>query len=155
MKNFWDKVAIIPFHECWEWTAFKNKDGYGYFKFQKKTERAHRISWKLINGFIPKGLLVCHKCDNPGCVNPDHLFLGTNKDNKLDCVSKGRHFKDGKPPILFGEKHGNHVLTAKKVLKIRKEYTGKYGEMTMFAKRYGVHRSAIYRVVKRINWKHI
>lgn len=94
-KRFWAKVEIIPFHPCWEWTAAK-KDGYG--RFQTKGY-AHRYSWQLHFGDIPKGLFVCHKCDNPSCVNPDHLFLGTVKENNSDMRQKGR---GSMPPKMGG-----------------------------------------------------
>jgi hypothetical protein len=91
-ERFFEKVAIIPFHDCWEWVAAKNEKGYGKFSIgtTHTNLKAHRVSWMLANGSIPDGLFVCHRCDNPGCVRPDHLFLGTPKDNMIDKVRKGR-----------------------------------------------------------------
>ena len=97
-ERFWSKVRKTE--GCWEWAAGRitdprGKSGYGNFyigaKDGKKIEAvAHRVAWELTNGAIPEGLKVLHECDNPGCVRPDHLFLGTQKDNIADMISKGR-----------------------------------------------------------------
>lgn len=81
---FWERVHKT--RTCWVWTGPKNRDGYGCVS----GNRAHRYSWELINGKIPKGLSVLHRCDNPPCVNPKHLWLGTQTDNVMDMVAKGR-----------------------------------------------------------------
>ena len=76
---------------CWEWQRCTNKYGYGNLKFEKKTVIAHRLAYKLANDFLPNELCVLHRCDNPKCVNPGHLFLGTRKDNNRDREAKGRN----------------------------------------------------------------
>lgn len=88
-ERFFRKVEVTS--HCWEWTGSKTDRGYGKIIVEKKQCKAHRVSWVIYNGEIPNDLHVCHHCDNPGCVNPVHLFLGTNNDNIQDKVKKGRH----------------------------------------------------------------
>jgi HNH endonuclease len=80
--------------ECWEWDGAKSSNGYGVILFNKKYSPTHRVAWKLYCGSIPKGLFVLHRCDNRACVNPEHLFLGTQKDNIRDGIAKGRITKE-------------------------------------------------------------
>lgn len=98
---FWSKVDIREEDDCWEWMMGKDRDGYGKFWHIGQSCLAHRVAWVLTNGNIPSGLLICHTCDNPGCVNPRHLFQGTPKDNTSDMYRKGR--------AIVGEKHWTHI----------------------------------------------
>lgn len=95
MKNseerFWAKVNKAEANQCWEWTGAKNSKGYGTLQVNTIKWLAHRYSYTISKGEIPKGLLIMHSCDNRKCVNPEHLSAGTQVDNMLDCTSKGRH----------------------------------------------------------------
>ena len=92
--RFNSKWSPEPFSGCWIWTASVNKQGYGYFKFKGKMHKAHRVSWFIRSGVFPsESICVLHKCDTPGCVNPEHLFLGTYSDNQVDALSKGRRIQ--------------------------------------------------------------
>lgn len=102
IAKFWMHAKIIssktPFAirhgQCWEWQGPCFKSGYGHFTSHRKSYRAHRVSWYLTNSNIPSDKCVCHKCDNPKCVNPNHLFLGSPKENTTDMIRKGRLKKD-------------------------------------------------------------
>ncbi len=90
IQRFWNKVVLNP-NGCWDWKGALAPNGYGQFKVNGIQMGAHRFSWTYFESPIPIGLSVCHRCDRRNCVNPDHLFTGTNQDNQVDCVEKGRH----------------------------------------------------------------
>jgi len=91
-ERFWSNVdkECSEFFDCWEWTGFKTRWGYGGFSLNHKSYLAHRVAWELVNGKIPEGMCVLHECDNKKCVNPDHLKLGTHQDNTDDMMLRNR-----------------------------------------------------------------
>ena len=114
---------------CWLYTGHRDPHGYGIISEgsrPRRNVRAHRLSWELHCGTIPEGFCVCHRCDNPGCVNPAHLFLGTQLDNISDMISKKRATFQTKPERLrhLGSQHGNSKLTEETVREIRALYDG-------------------------------
>jgi len=152
-EKFWEKADIKGEDECWEWKASKNRKGYGNFYMsvghsKDKHCLAHRRSWILTYGEISDGLMVLHHCDNPACVNPKHLFLGNNRDNMNDMVSKGRQGR------MAGEKHPMRKLTEEKVLEIRRLRNEGY---TLFAlgDMFNVHYSTIGYICKGKLWSYI
>lgn len=150
ISRFWSKVAITANPDkCWQWQAGKSDEGYGSFKVAGKVVGAHRVSFVIANGAITGGLFVLHSCDNRGCVNPKHLFLGTNTDNMRDKVKKGR----SNPPGLSGEKHGMHKLTGEQVRYIREQYTKGNFSQSELARRMNITISTIHLIVHGKTWR--
>lgn len=152
--RFWLSVATSK-DSCWTWCASLSTNGYGRIRYGGKAMAAHRVSWLMHYGTIPDGMLVCHKCDNPVCVRPDHLFLGTHQDNMDDMVAKGRAKGEWQGVICLGEHNGQSKLTDRKVRFIRRAW--KMGKFTQrqLATRVGVDPSLISYVVRRKTWKHV
>jgi hypothetical protein len=118
-RRFWDKVDRRGPDDCWPWKAGRDKDGYGRFA-AGRTTRAHRYSWEVHNGPIPVGFLALHRCDNPPCVNPAHLFVGSHQDNIRDCVEQGRQSRlSGVVKARAGVTNGRAKLTLAQVAAIR------------------------------------
>lgn len=138
------KITFEPNSGCWLWLGAVNASGHGRCTATSLNERyAHRVAWIETNGSIPDGLHVCHACDVPFCVNPEHLFLGTPADNMQDCVRKGR--------IARGEQHGMVKLTTTQVEAIRVDRR-KYQTI---ANAYGISLTAVYHVKQRSRWSHV
>ena len=133
-------------NKCWEWTGSLTNQGYGQLEVSGVTFKAHRLSWLLFNGGRLITLGVLHKCDNRKCINPDHLFLGTNADNLADRQAKGRQAR--------GESHARSKLTMKDIRRIRK-LVANGTRQSVLAKEYGVNFSTIFNIIKRKTWKHI
>lgn len=153
-EAFWSKVQIKErAKDCWEWEGAKKTAGYGNVRINGKYLLAHRIAFELINGPIPKGLLVCHICDNPSCCNPNHLMLGTTKSNAADMLMKNRQKKAFS--AARGSKNGLSKLNEKSVQEIRKLYDSKVMNQYELADKYGVSQVAIGCVVRRDTWRHV
>lgn len=150
-SRFWPKVMKpMQWDACWPWTGAKRDDrqGYGNFKIRSyAAARAHRVSYALYYGQSPGAMLVCHKCDNPVCVNPSHLFLGTVQDNSDDMVRKGRSPRRDQK----GEKNAASKLTAEDVEKVRQLIEAGHTNIAIAA-RYGVTHSMISRIRRGRAW---
>jgi len=156
IDRFWNKVAIGSQDECWEWTASISTNGYGRFWIGRKLKQAHRIAWQIYNKeHIPLNFVICHSCDNKKCVNPHHLFIGTQADNMQDCITKGRFA----PIIKFnGEGHPRSKLKEKTVIKLREDFKNvPLGNRKMFiqkmAKTNGVAAATIRGIVYNQHWR--
>lgn len=149
-ERFWEKVHKTD--ACWIWIAGVNRHGYGKFGRggdKGPTVGAHRISWEITAGPVPEGLFVCHTCDMPPCVNPEHLYLGTPQENSGDMVARGRHPRD--VAYAFAESHGNRRLDLDKVAEIRSLAAGGLSSVQI-AKRFSVSDVSINRIVRGRAW---
>lgn len=151
--QFWQKVSADTRDGCWEWVGARFPKGYGCVTRRgtpstpkTHTWRAHRYSWFLAHGPIPEGMVVCHRCDNPPCVNPDHLFLGTQKENQEDMVRKLRG--------RYGIRNGRAVLTEDDVRTIRRRYQDGETQQSL-AEAFGVKGVTIQALISRRTWKHV
>ncbi len=147
-EQFWLNVSAGDPKECWEWGGTRDPNGYGKFAcrgWEPRQMLAHRASWRIEHG-DPGDLLVCHTCDNPPCVNPAHLFLGTHADNHADMASKGRSPR--------GSKHWKSLLTEEAVRYIRRELVAGAKQADLAAE-FGIGPSAISRIKSRHLWPHV
>jgi HNH endonuclease len=158
---FWSKVAIGGLDECWPIRCARSVRGYGICTFGDRTYRAHRVAYALTRGSIPEALFVLHRCDNPPCCNPVHLYAGTHADNMVDMTARGRaakgdrhgrHTKPARSPR--GEWHGMSKLTAEKVIEIRAALKAGASQRGI-ARRYGVNPRAIWGIRTGETWRHV
>ena len=165
-QRFWSKVAILGPDKCWLWTGARNEYGYGNVHFAGRYHKAHRVAYGLTVGPIPNGLFVCHTCDNPPCVNPAHLWLGTNADNLQDMRDKGRYLTPKRIAAyqamavaqrgrvgIKGERNGNARLTAAAVELIRTRYAAGSISQDALAAEYGVSQVRISQIVRGRGWR--
>lgn len=170
-QRFFESIDKNAPNGCWVWTGALNHCGYGRISICRKGYFAHRVSYELFRGPIPEGMYVCHHCDNPACVNPDHLFAGTQEDNLHDAATKGRlctekrrasyrYGNDSWPAthpnrIARGERTNTAKLTKDQVIDIRRRYALKETSQRALAREYNVTQSSIWHIVRRLSWTHI
>lgn len=160
MERFWSKIK--KGEGCWEWAGAKHVFGYGMFRFRGKAQTAHRVAWILSGGDISNGMCVLHRCDNPACCNPEHLFVGTNADNMRDKIEKGRgrvgvgerHKSKTHPEsVSRGEANGRAKLKQADVIEIRELYLSGNHSYVQLARIYHVAKTTIQALLEGRTWQ--
>lgn len=151
IRKFWNKIRLIGASDddCWEWTRAMTQLGYGVVRMDGRNFFVHRIAFFLTHGPFPNALKICHKCDNPKCCNPDHLFLGTQADNLHDMFRKDRR------PAAKGVGTAAAKLNDAIVREIRERYAKGGVTHRKLASEYGIAYSGIFGIVNRITWAHV
>ena len=153
IAKFWSRVNIPSLLDCWLWKGYRVPFGYGSVQgFDGRSVLTHRFAWQITYGVIDEGLCVLHKCDVPSCCNPNHLYVGTQKDNIRDAIERGRFTY---PVAPRGTKVWSNKLTEAQVLEIRE--LAEKGELKqrVIAKRYGISASTVNYIKQRRCWAHI
>ncbi len=145
--RFFEK--ILKTENCWFWIGWRNSSGYGQLNNKNKHVLAHRVSWELHKGTIPEGLCVLHKCDNPICVNPDHLFIGTHKDNSMDRTRKGRNADQ------HGERSARAKLKEGQVREIICRYKSQNISQIELGKEYQISQQTVSAILCKERWGHL
>lgn len=147
VDRFWQKIAKGKDDECWNWTASCAGKGYGQIKppkgFGRRNHYAHRVAFTLTHGGIPDGLEICHRCDNPKCCNPRHLFAGTRADNAADMAEKMRS--------TWGERSGTCKLTTEQVEELRDELSAGTPQRVI-ADYFGISQAQVSRIARGEQW---
>lgn len=140
-----ESIEIDKTTRCWNWTGARQEKGYGLISIDGKHEKAHRVAFQLMVGEIPDGMMVCHRCDNPSCINPFHLFLGSGSDNANDAVLKGRM------AALAGEQVQSARLTEAEVVMIRSDPRSQ----SEIAAAYQISQTTVSAIKRRKTWAHV
>lgn len=143
-QRFWKHIQKTEY--CWLWAGSKDKKGYGRINRNGSPILAHRLSWEIHFGLIPDGLSVLHRCDNPPCCNPEHLFLGDQLENMQDCSRKDRTTR--------GERSASGKLTTAEVTEIRSKYAAEYISQNQLAEEFGVSPATISEIIRGVIWNH-
>lgn len=139
-REFWEQVSP---EGCWEWLGARDQDGYGQTRIGMRRVKAHRKAWEIIHGPVPDGLLVLHSCDNPPCVRPNHLFIGTHRDNQRDKWAKGRGVK-----VRNGAK-----LTDAQAAEIRSRYATGTIRQRDLGEEFGIEQGTVSRIIRNKNYR--